>query len=689
MDELVDNTDVVYSWSTGGYLSAGGTAVAAPAILTSANCSVETETYFLNADCGTTPLAAPLDAGTWVLTAYPAPPADISTLVMVTDGACDGPMVVAIAGCEAYVNIVADAGNPAFPVAAGESGTASYTVTFVPDPAGPDCCAPAGADEVIIGGADATGNTNGDLENNAAGWTSTSSNFGTVACDNTSCGTGGGSINYGVAPNSGSWLAWFGGIGAPEIGTLETTVTIPPCPGGGTVDLTFAFENSACGDAADFIELQVDGNAEWTFNTDPNNCDPNGTINTITVSLAAYADGMPHTILFTSTSGNGADATNFTIDNIMLVTSGCAEAVACDAPVTGNYDCVGGCTASASMISTTDPTRICVDGVGDPINVDFDVTGMGGGAWVITDAAGIILALPMAPPFDLDGAGAGQCLIWYVNVDDPAFNPMVGDDAQAAVDASSCAFLSNPITVDRIEVTAPTISTTDPTTICVDGVPDPINVATDDAGIGANSAWVITDDAGIILALPPGPPFDLDGAGVGTCLIWLVNFEDPAFAPAVGADAAALVAAATCAALSNPITVVREICACEEEISYSVNAPGCDMTGAMIQLQDAAGGTVATMALGPDGGTGSFGVQVCGDYTIIIMGEPACYTDEGGDVGPRSFTTDGTGSTFQDFGVMIANIPTVGEWGLIILGLLMSITAVVGIRARREEEIYS
>jgi len=34
-------------------------------------------------------------------------------------------------------------------------------------------------------------------------------------------------------------------------------------------------------------------------------------------------------------------------------------------------------------------------------------------------------------------------------------------------------------------------------------------------------------------------------------------------------------------------------------------------------------------------------------------------------------------------------VPTVGEWGLIILGLLMTIAAVVGIRARREEEIYA
>ena len=36
----------------------------------------------------------------------------------------------------------------------------------------------------------------------------------------------------------------------------------------------------------------------------------------------------------------------------------------------------------------------------------------------------------------------------------------------------------------------------------------------------------------------------------------------------------------------------------------------------------------------------------------------------------------------------VDNIPTVGEWGLIMLGLLMSITAIVGIRQRREEEVY-
>jgi len=193
------------------------------------------------------------------------------------------------------------------------------------------------------------------------------------------------------------------------------------------------------------------------------------------------------------------------------------------------------------------------------------------------------------------------------------------------------------------------------------------------------------------LAFPPGPPFDLEGAGAGTCLIWLANVDDPSFMPQVGDDATAAIAGATCAALSNSIAVVREVdCGvCEEEVTYTVSAPGCDMTGSFIELLDATGAIVATMALGTDGGAGTFGVQPCGDYSIIITGAPACYTDGGGDVGPRMFTVDGTGTTVESFSLLPAEIPTVGEWGLIILGLLMTITAVIGIRQRREEEIYA
>jgi len=280
-------------------------------------------------------------------------------------------------------------------------------------------------------------------------------------------------------------------------------------------------------------------------------------------------------------------------------------------------NCTPPCTAVASAISTTEPTRICVDGVGDPINVTVDTDGGGTGAWVITDAAGMILALPPGPPFDLDGAGVGQCLIWYVNFDDANFAPAVGDDAAAIVAVSTCAFLSNAITVDRIEVTAATISTMDALTICVDdGVDEPINVTIDNAGVGANGAWVITDATGAIVSLPAAPPFVLDGAGVGTCSIWWVNYDDPAFAPAVGDDAAAIVGAATCATLSNPITIVRENCMTPCGLTMGSTISTTDPTTICI---DGVGDPINVSIDTDAGGTG---VWVITDAAGIILAFP-------------------------------------------------------------------
>jgi len=111
---------------------------------------------------------------------------------------------------------------------------------------------------------------------------------------------------------------------------------------------------------------------------------------------------------------------------------------------------------------------------------------------------------------------------------------------------------------------------------------------------------------------------------------------------------------------------------CEDEITYAVSALGCDMTGATIELQDAAGAPIASMPLGPDGGAGTFGLQPCGMYQILITGAPACYTDEGGDVGPRTFSTDGSGPVAQTFSIGgPMDIPTLSQWGLITLALLL------------------
>ena len=211
----------------------------------------------------------------------------------------------------------------------------------------------------------------------------------------------------------------------------------------------------------------------------------------------------------------------------------------------GNIEFADGSTAQT----------ICVDGVADPLDVVTDGTGFGESrAWVITDTQGTILGLPAAPPFDLDPAGPGTCLIWYLAFNGTITGAMVGSNA---ADLQGDFDLSNPLTVVRNEVNGGGLTFADGSTtqtIVVDGTPDPLDVALDGTATGTNSAWVITDADANILGLPAAPPFDLDGAGVGTCLIWYLRFEDGLTGAAVGNNASDL---AGCFDLSNPITVER------------------------------------------------------------------------------------------------------------------------------------
>ncbi|NRB46040.1 MAG: hypothetical protein HRU41_00085, partial [Saprospiraceae bacterium] len=208
---------------------------------------------------------------------------------------------------------------------------------------------------------------------------------------------------------------------------------------------------------------------------------------------------------------------------------------------------------NGGTISTNDPTQICAgDGQGDPIDVSVEGSEGPHAAWIITDDAGNILALPPAPPFDLEGAGEGVCLIWYLRHDGAIDGLEMGNNAN---DLRGCFDLSNPITVYRDGVDGGHLTTaggmTEKTICAGDGESDAFGVNLTGV-VGANSAWVITDDALNILALPPAPPFDLEGAGPGTCLIWHLSFEDGLMGAAVGMNAANLDG---CYDLSKPITV--------------------------------------------------------------------------------------------------------------------------------------
>ena len=69
---------------------------------------------------------------------------------------------------------------------------------------------------------------------------------------------------------------------------------------------------------------------------------------------------------------------------------------------------------------------------------------------------------------------------------------------------------------------AGTISTSDETEICVDGVPDLVDFQVTGA-FGREQQWVVTNNDDMIVSLPTNPPpFDFDPADPGICKVWYV-----------------------------------------------------------------------------------------------------------------------------------------------------------------------
>lgn len=207
------------------------------------------------------------------------------------------------------------------------------------------------------------------------------------------------------------------------------------------------------------------------------------------------------------------------------------------------------------VISTSDDTTICVDGFPDPINVT--VTGYSGQnqQWIITDDQNNILALPAEPPFDFDGAGPGICRIWHLSYN--GIKPLSKISNLSEIVGRFD--LSNYIEVIRRETAAAQLSG-GPFEFCVgDGESDNIPEGSIEVsgGTGSNSAWVITDDQGNILGLPPSPyVVNFDGAGEGTCLVWYLTYEDGLEGLNPGNNASDLTG---CYSLSNPIEVIRTL----------------------------------------------------------------------------------------------------------------------------------
>jgi hypothetical protein len=231
------------------------------------------------------------------------------------------------------------------------------------------------------------------------------------------------------------------------------------------------------------------------------------------------------------------------------------------------------CLADGGTLSLEDGSNINIICAGDGISDAFTpiVTGASGEnfSWVITSAGGNILAVPPGPPFDLEGAGAGACFIWYIAYDDGfTGNIATGANICEYTEDNGCFDISNHITVNRqtgedcnsltCDALSSEIAFADGTTfstICVDGTPDPLEIVMSGEFSGQNTSFIITNIIGEILGIPAGVgPFDLDGAGVGTCVIWYLAYDDGLEGLVVGQNADNLIG---CFDLSNGAVVQR------------------------------------------------------------------------------------------------------------------------------------
>jgi hypothetical protein len=207
------------------------------------------------------------------------------------------------------------------------------------------------------------------------------------------------------------------------------------------------------------------------------------------------------------------------------------------------------------------PFTFCVDGMIDNVSgISTDANAVGTNrTFVVTDATGLILGLPPTlealQGVNFDEAGPGICLIWYLRFEDGLVGAEVGMNANNLQGSFS---LSNSITVIRNLANAGTI-TGGPFNFSVDNTPDFVSgIMLDGTATGTNSTWVVTDDSGNILGLPPTlealEGVNFDDAGVGVCLIWYLRFEDGLTGAMMGQNANNLQG---CFDLSNSITVNR------------------------------------------------------------------------------------------------------------------------------------
>ena len=332
-----------------------------------------------------------------------------------------------------------------------------------------------------------------------------------------------------------------GGIVATDSGATEVTT----CPGDGVADVV-VFTGSGASADANFTYIITDPEGVILGIPPGNSQDFEGAgEGTCLVWGLSYTDSLLAEV------GDTA--------SIAALASGCFALS--DNFITVNRTGIEGGTVATSS-GATEVTTCAGDGMSDIVVF----TGSGASAdanftYIITDPEGVILGIPPGNSQDFEGAGEGTCLVWGLSYTDSLLAE-VGDTASIATLASGCfALSSNFISVVRTSLTNGTVATVDGATeltVCPsDGIADVVEFSHEGTSANANFTYVITDENGIVLGIPPGSSQDFEGAGEGICLVWGLSYTDSLLVE--GGDTLLVANLATgCSALSeNFITVNR------------------------------------------------------------------------------------------------------------------------------------
>jgi Secretion system C-terminal sorting domain len=299
------------------------------------------------------------------------------------------------------------------------------------------------------------------------------------------------------------------------------------------------------------------------------------------------------------------------------------------ATVNSNVSGLEGCFSLSNSIEITvqspdggvisgGPFTFCVgNGEDDIIGAgEITLTGNTGvnSQWVVTTESGAIVFVENNyTDFEFDGEDGGTCLLWHISYEDGLANLQSGVNI---ANVTGCYSLSNSIEIIKNQPQSGTL-TGGPYSFCSDGNQDFLAIGDIDlsGNSGTFSQWVITDENGVILALPVDyTSYDFEQTEGSSALIWHLSFETGLTGANVGNNASEL---AGCFDLSNAAIV-------------TINQPeGGELSGGPFSfcINNNISDFIADGEITLTNNQGSFSQWVITAPDGIIVGLPENYTD--------------------------------------------------------------